>query len=354
MRGMQRFVVPDPQEDFTADPVELFFDLAFVFAFSQLVGRLVHDPSPAGMAETALLFMMLWIPWSTFTWAANAVSGNDRMARAVFLLATAVSVPMAASISAAYGAGGVLFGIPLAVILAMALLLQLIPLDSSSPVFRSVLVYSVPNAIAMVLLVIGSFTEGSLRVTLWIAGLAAVVFATIRAGSLDWLVRPGHFAERHGLIVIVALGEVIVAIAIAVVAGLTEGSGVSGGTATALVAAGAFAAFLWWGYFDRPQRGLEYRAEQLSGRDRSRFVRDAYTYFHILIVSGIVVAAAALEEITLHPSDPLAPEFRAMFLIGLAFFLLGIDGAVYRAFGFLPPERAVAVGVPAILGFWPL
>ena len=89
MKGID---LPEKTEDFTADPVELFFDLAFVFAFSQLVSRLVYDPDWSGVGETALLFWLIWLPWSQFTWAANAVSGNGRPVRVFFLIATAASI----------------------------------------------------------------------------------------------------------------------------------------------------------------------------------------------------------------------------------------------------------------------
>ena len=94
MRGIE---LPERTEDFTADPVELFFDLAYVLAFSQLVGHLVHHPTWRGVGEAALLLWLLWLPWSQFTWSANAVSGNGRTVRVLFLVGTAISVPMAAS-----------------------------------------------------------------------------------------------------------------------------------------------------------------------------------------------------------------------------------------------------------------
>ena len=100
---------PDRGEDFTANPVELFFDLAFVFAFAQLVSHLVHHPDVDGMLEAALLFWMLWLPWSQFTWSANSVSAHSRPVQAVMLVTTVASIPMAASIQTALGDGGYLF-----------------------------------------------------------------------------------------------------------------------------------------------------------------------------------------------------------------------------------------------------
>ncbi len=125
-----------------------------------------------------------------------------------------------------------------------------------------------------------------------------VLVGTVRAGKGDWIIRPGHFAERHGLIFIVALGEVIVAIGVPVVRSLEKGVGVPGATVVALIAAGAFAGLLWWSYFDRPQPGLEHFAAGLPDSERGRFVRDVYTYAHAPLVAGVVLSAAALEQIT--------------------------------------------------------
>ena len=108
-------MVPDREEDFTADPVELFFDLAFVFAFSQLVGQLIVDPTWAGVGKQSLVFGLLWLPWTQFTWSANAISGNGRPIRILFLLATAISVPMAAAVSTALDHGGTVFAVSVSV-----------------------------------------------------------------------------------------------------------------------------------------------------------------------------------------------------------------------------------------------
>lgn len=339
MRGV---TVPDREEDFTADPVELFFDLAFVFAFSQLVGLLIHHPTWVGVGESALLFGLLWLPWTQFTWSANAISGNGRPIRLLFLVATALSVPMAASVSTALDEGGTVFAVSLSIILTLALAMMTLNLERDSAEARSAFRYAIPNGLAMVCLIGGSFIGGNGRVLAWIVALVIVLIGTLFAGKGSWIVRPGHFAERHALILIVALGEVIVAIGIPVVSNLEAGAGIPGSTVIALAASGAFAGLLWWAYFDRPQPALEHFAETLSHDDRGRFVRDVYTYAHAPLVAGIVLSAAALEEITLHPSDPLALEFRVMLFGGLALSIFGIATAVFRAFRVLAKERMVA------------
>lgn len=342
---MKGITVPERTEDFTADPVELFFDLAFVYAYSQLVGVLVHDPDWVHVGRAGLLFALLWLPWSQFTWSANAVSGNGRMVRTLFLVATAISVPMAASVSTAFDDGGPVFALCLGAITVIGMSVQLLSEDLGEGERAAIARWISIGIGAIALLVAGSFVDDGLRIALWCGSAAVVLGAMILAGRGEWVVRPGHFAERHGLIIIVALGEVIVAIGLAVVSSLEEGAGLPAETIIALAASGAFACLLWWGYFDRPARALEHRAESIEGGQAlGRYVRDVYTWAHAPLVAGIILAAAALEEITLHPSDALAVEFRTMLIGGLALTIVGVGGAIWRAFRAVAKER-LACGV---------
>jgi len=353
MRGLD---VPERTEDFTADPVELFFDLAFVFAFSQLVVHLVHHPTWTGAAEAWLLFAMLWMAWSTFTWSANAVSGNARQVRIIFLIATAATLPAAGGVTTAYEGGGAVFAISVSVILAMALAIQLWAFEAGTAERLSVIRYARPNLVAMVLWIAGGFANDEARVVLWLLGLGSILYGTIRARRGTWIIRIGHFAERHGLILIVALGEVVVAIGIGIIDSLAESGSLPNAVVLALIAAGLFASLLWWAYFDRLQPGLEWRGEQLDGQQRGWYAVDVYTYLHAVIVSGVIISAAALEEVILHPSDPIPLAFRVMLAGGLVMFLLGTVACVGRAFRVVVPERIVAsvviVALVAIGGSW--
>jgi low temperature requirement protein LtrA len=341
--------LPEREEDFTADPVELFFDLAYVFAFSQLVQLIFHDPTWKGIGQAGLLFLLMWLPWTQFTWSANAVSGNARSIRVIFLAATAASVPMAASISTALDGGGLLFAVPLAGIFLAALLLMLSGLEYGSEEYRSAVRYSIPSILAMVLIVVGSLFDDEVRVAIWIAGMFVFLAATLRAGSDSWIVRPGHFAERHGLIVIIALGEIIVALGNSVVVELGDGS-IPAATVVSFVAAGVLAGLLWWSYFDRVQPAFEHRANSIEGgMERGRFVRDIYTYAHVPVVAGIVMIAVALEEVTIHPTEPLTGTFRAIGGAGFALFLGGLSAGVYRAFRVVALERLTVLAAVVVL-----
>ena len=347
MRGV---VVPPPDDDFSADPVELFFDLAFVFAFSRLVYLVVHHPDWSGVGEAGLLLLMIWLPWTQFTWSANAVAGNARPVRALFLVGTVASVPMAASVTTALHGGGPTFAIPLAVILSLALFTMFAGLPADHEARGSIVRYSVPNAIALVVMVAGSFLADGARIVAWLAAMAIIVVGTVRAGRERWLVRPGHFAERHGLIVIVALGEVIVAMGAPLAEQLEEGGGVPGTTILAMVGAGVFACLLWWAYFDRVNHALEHRHAQLDdGRTSGRYARDVDTYGHLPVVCGVIAMAAALEEIALHPDEVLPAAFRWILVGGMTLGIGGILLGVWRAFRVVARERLAVVIVLALV-----
>ncbi len=348
MKGIE---LPPLTEDFTADPVELFFDLAYVFAFSQLVALLIDEPTWAGAGKAALLFALLWLPWQQLTWAANAISGNGRPVRILFLIATVVSIPMAASTSTAFAGGGPVFAIALTGIMLIGFRMQTMGTTDEVDYRSAALTWIAPNVVAILVLVVGSFYDGTSRLAFWLGTVAIVLWAMVRAADSEWLVRPGHFAERHGLIIIVALGEVIVAIGIPVVAALEKNDSLSLASVSALLASGAFAGALWWAYFDRPSPGLEYAATNLDSRTAGRFIRDVYTWAHAPIVAGVILAAAALEEIVLHPRDAVPLEFRLMMAAGLFLFLIGVYLAVWRAFRAQARERLVGALVIAGLIF---
>ena len=346
---MRNIPIPDREEDFSADPAELFFDLSFVFAFTRLVFRLVHHPTLEGFGGFVLLFALIWIPWSNFTWSANAVAGNSRFVRAVFMVATAISVPMAASLEAPFGDGSIVFAVTVSAILSMPLVMVAL-LMSDTEVQSSNRRYLLFTLGGIVLVLAGGFSAGAWQIGLWIAAIAVLILNTIDAGDGNWMVRPGHFAERHGLIVIIALGEVVVAIGAPVVETLSEGQGLEGSLVAALTASGLLAGLLWWSYFDRPLPAWEHLHEQLTdAKDRSRFARDVYTYNHFFIVGTILVAAAALEEIMLHPADPLPGVFRWMLFVGISGYLFGVVLTVLRAYSVLAVERLAAVAALAVL-----
>ncbi len=349
MKGVE---LPPPEEDMAADPVELFFDLAFVFAFSRLVYLLVHHPTWAGFFEFLLIFMLLWAPWTQFTWSANAV-GSSRPMRVLFLVGTVASLPMAASITSALDSGGLTFAVSIAVLFVLGILGMWIGLPKGHSVHRSLIIWAVPSSISMVLIIIGATLDREPRIGFWAAGVIVSIVGFIYGSHEDWIIRPGHVAERHGLIVIVALGEVIVAMGLPLANTFIEGEGLDLSALNGLLAAGTFACLLWWAYFDRVNRALEFRHGQLDGTDRVLFGRNIYTFWHIFIVGGVILAAAALEEIAAHPTEMLAPSFQAMFIGGILVFFAGVILCVWDAFRILARERVlIGLALAAVVLIW--
>jgi len=207
---------------------------------------------------------------------------------------------------------------------------------------------------SLIPLIAGAFVDGVARTVLWLVAILLIFVAMGVSGGAEFIVRAGHFAERHGLIMIVALGEVIVAVGVPVVRALEEGGQkLSNESTLALLASGGFAGLLWWLYFDRAQHALEHRTEELVEPERSSMARDLYTIGHIPMVGGVILAAAAVEEIALHPSDEVGTTFGLMLFGGVALFLVGISGAAYRAHRAITYERligALVVGAIIALG----
>lgn len=346
MRGL---TIPAIGDDFSADQSELFFDLAYVLAFSQLVSLLVHHPDWKGVGQAALLFLLMWLPWSQFTWSANAVSGDGRVVRLLFLAATALAIPMAASVSTAFGSSGDTFAIFLAIIYAIALGTMGLSLTEYPALRRSIAALVPLSLIGVAIIVAGGLVDGDARVWLWMTTVVVIVLTMAVAGRVEWVVRPGHFAERHGLIFIIALGEVIVAIGLAVIGELSDG-GVTGDTRLALLFSGVFVGALFWSYFDRPYRALEHGGSQVKNLvEAGAYGRDVYTLGHMPIIAGVILAAAGLEELMLHPGDPVPDAFRAMLVGGLAMIFLGIGSSIFRAFRVLAIERIVGIAALALL-----
>ena len=354
---MRNVPIPSREADFTADPAELFFDLSFVFAFSRLVFHLVHYPTIEGFGEFILLFALVWIAWSNFTWAANAVAGNSRFVRAIFMAATAISLPMAASLEAPFSDGSIVFAITVSAILTMPILTGAALVDDEA-IQSSNNRYLVFTLAGISLVLVGGFATGTWQLGLWIAAVAILVINTVDAGSGEWLVRPGHFAERHGLIVIIALGEVVVAIGAPVVATLSDSGPLRLALVAALTASGILAGLLWWSYFDRILPALEHRHAKYSvANESSRFARDVYTYNHFFIIGAILTMAAALEEIMLHPTAPLPAAFRWMLFLGISVYFVGVVLSILRAYSAVALERLIGVGALAgLIAFstsWP-
>jgi low temperature requirement protein LtrA len=335
------------EEEKRTNFIELFFDLVFVFAFTQVTALALEDTSTAGFARAALIFALVWWAWSAYAWLTDAID-VENVATRLFMFGAMLSVFfMALAVPGAYGDEGAWFAVSyLAVrVLQVGLYLwgvrhdpvQLAAIGRLAPWFL----------VAPMLVLAGGRVDDPARTWLWAASLAIDVVGTLFAGrsASGFQVSPSHFAERYGLIVIIALGESIVAVGLAA-EGLTEDAVY----ALAVTVALAGAAAAWWAYFDIVQLAAERALARAGAATRGPLARDVYTFFHYPIVLGIVFLAVAAKKTLSAPSEPLSEGGRAALAVGISLFLLGFVLIRLRVIRRLAWERiAAAAAVVALV-----
>ncbi len=335
--------------ELSVSPLELFFDLVFVFAVTQTVSLIADNPTVTGVLGGALVFFMLWWAWQQYTWGINAI-GNERVAvQLALILAMGISLFMALVVPDAFGDDAHLFGIAYSLVLFLGLALFYAALDSAEQ--RVTLLQYLPlAALGGVVVLVGSFLNPTWRVVAWVVGMVLELLATKSGAGYDFRIQPGHFAERHGLFVILAVGESIVAIGLTAVE-LDRSLEV----AIALAAAFLGAVAIWWLYFGRFAGRAEDALRATHGATRTTMARDLYTMGHYPIVFGIVLYAVVAEEVVSHPGDPLPSSGQWIFALAVALVVFGLLGAVKRADGPLLWERGVvALVVIGVALFMPI
>jgi low temperature requirement protein LtrA len=326
--------------------LELFFDLVFVFAITQIVGELHTDHTTQGWARAALVLWLIWWAWSQFTWAGTAIDLERRGVRLAMLAVTGLALLVGVAIPDAFAADGAWFAVPYALVRFAGLGLQWFGLRHD-PAARAALASYTPIAlVGPVVVLAGGLLPVEWRLPVWAVAVLVDVLSVIAAGRGEFRVAPGHFAERHALITIIALGESIIAVG-ATADGLEPSLRIVG------VAAVGFAiiAAMWWLYFDRTQRWEEERLVlERDGVRQGRLARDLYTLGHLPVIAGTVVFAAGVEEVVLHPDEPMDAFTRWAVGAGLALFLAGLALGELRARAVLPTARiAAAVTVPLVV-----
>jgi low temperature requirement protein LtrA len=323
------------EQEVRVTPLELFFDLVFVFTITQLTALLASDPSGETLAQVGLMLILIWWMYGAFLWLTNAVA-PDRLPRRLLLLAgMACFFAISLAIPTAFEGDGEIFaGAYVAVVCIHAGLYT----QSATWSIEGVWSFARLNLLGAVLILAGAIAGGSWEYILWSPAVLLMVITPFLITETSGWIRSSHFVERHGLVVIVALGESIVAV----------GIGASQLELTvellAVAALGlVLAAELWWTYFGGDEEEAE-RAVRATRPDRRAFleVNAAFYWAHLLLLLGIVAVAAALEHAIAHPFDSL--DFaRALTLAGgAALFFCG--DLLYRFFLHLSfrPWRAVA------------
>jgi len=333
-------------EEKSTSYLELFFDLVFVFGVTQVSALVREDPTFAGLGRGSLLLLMLWWSWSLYTWTTNWTGTSNLGIKLSLIGAMAAALVMAAAVSDAFTTGGIWFAFSHLVVRVFVGAMYWMGSRRSSAQRAALMTFLPLSLLAPIVVLAGAYFDGTTRLIVWILAIVIDMLSAASAGRATWEIDPGHFAERNGLFVMIALGESIVAIGIG--ATLTDRKPQ---LIASLILAFAGAAVLWWSYFERAARAVEEYLKKAEGQERGRFARDAYTILHLPIVIGIVLFAVAAEEVVAHPDQALSPEMRFALVVGVGLVLLGIVAAAYRAIHQVPYERMVAAVAVVLLAF---
>jgi len=309
------------RQDERVTPLELFFDLVFVLALTQCTTLIVRDPSWEGLLKGVLVLGMLWWSWVGYAWLTSVVDPEEGVVRLAMFAAMAAFLIAALCVPGAFGADALLFACAYAAVRGAHIVLFLLASRGDPALRRSVIGLAGSTAVSVGLLLIAAFAHGGAQLGLW--GLALVLDAggPYLFGADGWHLVPGHFAERHGLIVIIALGESIVAL------GVGARPSLDAGVVLAAVLGVVVAAALWWVYFDVTAIVAEWRLSQAAeGRERNEMARDSYSYLHFLMVAGIALLAVGMKATLLHVEEPLKLVPAIALLGGAALYLLAHVG----------------------------
>jgi low temperature requirement protein LtrA len=335
-------------------PLELFFDLVFVLALTQCTALMAANPTWTGLAQGILVMGVLWWAWVGYAWLTSVVDPEGGAVRLVMFAAMAALLVAALCVPDAFGDTALLFACAYGVVRAMHIALFLIASRDDPGLRQSTLGLAGGTALGVGLLLVAAGTDGWVQLGLWALALLLDMGEPFLFGSEGWRLVPHHFAERHGLIIIIALGESIVAI------GVGAEVGVDAGVVVAAILGVAIAAALWWLYFDVVALLAARDLARLDGRERNERARDTYSYFHFPMVAGIVLGALGLKTTIAHVGDHLDIVIATALLGGTALYLLAHVAVRYRNVHTVNKHRLVcallllafvpvAVEVPALV-----
>jgi low temperature requirement protein LtrA len=304
--------------------VELFFDLVYVFAVTQLSRTLLEHLTWGGAFQTLILLVAVWWAWVYTAWVTNWFHPDHRLVRVLLLALMLVSLVMSAALPGAFSDRGLLFASAYAAMQVGRTAVIVVALRDNAlrRNFQRILAWC---AVAGVLWLVGALTAGGTREALWVAAVLIDLagptagFATPglgRSRTTEWTIAGSHLAERCQQAVLIAFGESVVATGVAFAS-----HSITPAVLVAFVVAFAGNVAAWWIYFDR---SADAATEIIAGeRDPGRLGRSAYTYFHLPIVAGIIVSAVAVQLAVGNPSQPASGAVTAVTLGGPALFLAG-------------------------------
>jgi low temperature requirement protein LtrA len=330
----------DDGDEHQVTPLELFFDLVFVFAATQVTSLLADDPTWGGVLRGMLVLAALWWAWTAYAWLTSTMDVDEGGVRLTMLAAMGAMLVAALAVPGAFGDDAVLFGVAYLLVRVFHLVLSAV-VARDDPDRRGAIARFVPTAmLGAVLLVVAGFLEGDARIAVWLVALAIDYLGpTVVGVGRGWRIAPEHFAERHGLIVLIALGESIIAIGVG--AGFELTAGVIAGAGLGIVVVSA----LWWLYFDVAAIIARGRLMQARGLELHRLALHAYSYLHLPMVAGVVLFALGLKTTLGDVGEALETVPAVALCAGVALYLLADIAFLFRATGYLFRRRTIAAVV---------
>jgi len=328
-------------------PLELYFDLVFVLGFTQCTALIVHDPTWEGIAQGLLVLALLWWAWAGYAWLTSVVDPEEGGVRLAMFGAMAGLLVTALCVPEAFGDRALPFALAYGIVRAGHLALFAIASRDDPDLRHSVATLTISTAIAIGVLAGASTLDGLAQGLVWAVVIAIDMGGPALFGVEGWKLVPGHFAERHGLVIILALGESIVALGAGAEVELTAGVYAAAALGIGLASA------IWWAYFDVVALITEWRLQRThAGRERNVLARDSYSYLHYPMVAGIILAAFGLEETLAHVDEPLHTVPAFGLLGGVALYLAAHVALRLRNAHTVNRQRLVAALL--MLALWPL
>ncbi|MEA2124843.1 MAG: hypothetical protein QOI80_1625 [Solirubrobacteraceae bacterium] len=298
--------------------LELFFDLVFVFAITQVTTLMAHEPTWAGLGQGMLVLSALWFAWASFAWLTNTLNPEEGPVRLAIFATMAMLLVCSLAVPRAFGDDGVLFGVTYLMVRVMHLALYAIAARGDTTLWVVVRNLMPGMLGAAGLILAAGFADGTLQALLWVLAIAIEVSGPLIVGVDGWRVHPGHFAERHSLFMIIALGESIVAAGVAIGGMALDAELIAAAVLGIVVVAG-----LWWTYFDVGVHVAAHRLTAAEGAARSRLARDSWTFFHLPMVAGILLFALGVKKALGHLDEPLPLVPAAALCGGIAVYFVG-------------------------------
>ena len=324
--------------------VELFFDLVFVFCVTQVVALLHGHVDWRSAGSALLVFWLVWWAWTQFAWALNAANTDHPRVQLTTLLATAVAFVLAVGIPRALGDRALWFAVPYVVLRVLGLLLYYWVAWGDPLQRQAVRVFGLFSVAGLAAVLAGGLAGGSAQYAWWGTAVALDLMAAGIGGQREgWNLHPDHFVERHGLIVIIALGETLIVAASGLVAAPETTAAMVTGVLAVAVTCG-----LWWSYFRHIKSAFEHALAACQDKTRSGLARDVFSVMHFPMLCGVIAMAAATEEALAHPDQPLAASVRVALAGGAVLFIWGTAAAMWRATGRALVGRAVLVPAAAV------